>query len=272
MIFTIVIALLIFWIIINNPGLIAGIISLVFMIAGGVALILFVIFAINSFDASYYSFIVGAIAVIFAITLVSKFLFGGLSQASKVISSLFRKFYDFKTIFKFFSIQLFTLGITHSQKINKIKKVNKLIKYGKEQHQLAKEIREAKEEQAEIERLDSEFQSCNNAYSQFVDLLKKDLAEYINEDYINFDIVEPTRKSIYGKVIINANDTKSIMKIGVSIEGFKVSEYFSERDNSESPHAPRYLEKNLKQAKQTSKSTQKLLLKYFKLNPEKIGL
>lgn len=272
MIFTIVIALLIFWVIINNPGLIAGIISLLVFIVAGFGLILFVIFAINNFDDSYFIFIVGAVAVIFAITMASKFLFGGLSQASKGVSNLFRKFYDFKTIFKFFSIQLFTLGITHSQKINKIKKVNKLIKYGKEQHQLSKEIREAKEAQAEIERLDSEFQSCNNAYSQFVDLLKKDLAEYINEDYINFDIVEPTRKSIYGKVIINASGTNSIIKIGVSIEGFKISEYFSERDKSESPHAPRYMEKNLKQAKQTSKSTQKLLLKYFKINPEKIGL
>jgi hypothetical protein len=271
MIFTIVIALLIFWIIINNPGLIAGIIALLFMVAAGIAVILFVIYAINNFDESFFIFIIAAIALFFAIK-VSKFLFGGLNQTSKGFSSLFRKFYDFKTILKFFSIQLFTLGITHSQKINKIKKVNKLIKYGKDQHQLAKEIREAKEAQAEIERLDSEFQSCNNAYSQFVDLLKKDLSEYINEDYINLDIVEPTRKSIYGKVIINANNTNSIIKIGVSIEGFKVSEYFSERDNSESPHAPRYLEKNLKQAKQTSKSTQKLLLKYFKLNPEKIGL
>ena len=268
MIFTIVIALLIFWIIINNPGLIAGIISFLVMVAAGIGVILFAIYAINNVDGSYFIFIVGAVVVIFA----SKFLFGGLNQASKSTSNLFRKFYDLKTIFKFLSIQLFTLGITHSQKINKIKKVNKLIKYGKEQHQLAKEIREAKEAQAEIERLDYEFQSCNKAYSQFVDLLKKDFAEYINEDYINFDIVEPTRKSIYGKVIINANDTNSIIKIGVSIEGFKVSEYFSERDKSESPHAPRYFEKNLKQAKQTSKSTQKLLLKYFKLNPEKIGL
>jgi hypothetical protein len=267
MIFSIVIALLIFWIIINFPEIFGGLIILAGIAIVAVIAIIFGGIILKNLDSTFvitWGIGIGAV-------LVFAFIINGLGLILSGISNLLDKYYDFKTIFKFLSIQLFTAGITHKQKINKIKKINKLVNYGKENQQLAKDRKEEREKQAEIERLDNQFEYTNDAYIKFTDLMTIELSEYINPGYINLEFVNPTREAIYGKIVINANDANSIIKIGVSKDGFKVSEYFSDRVGYESPYVTIYIEKPLNKVRQTAKSTKKLLFRYFKLHPEKLG-
>ena len=268
MIISIVIAILIVWVILNFPELIGGLLFLAFVVIGGIAAIVVAVLVFKNADPDTFI----TIGLVVGGVLIVGLVFNGLGRIFNGISNLWNKFYDLKTILKFLSIQFFTSGITDKQKINKIKQINKLVIYGKENHQLAKDRREEREKQEEIEKFDNHFLECKKAYNKFSDLINTELLEYINSDYISLEFVEPTRETIYGKIVINANDANSIIKIGVSKDGFRVNEYFSDRGDFESETARIYYEEALTRVKVTAKTTKRLLRSYYKLHPEKLGI
>jgi len=186
------------------------------------------------------------------------------------ISSLSRKFYDLKTILNFLAIKLFTVGITDGQKINKIKKINELALYGKKNQDLAKEKKEKEKRQAELKMFDKKLVECTESYNKIVNIIEKEMEEYINSGYIDLVFIKPTRKYIVGYIAINTKINKSIMTI-VSYpqydDTYKAYEIETKQELIPTHNSKVFSSNNYKV---TISKAKKYLLKYFELHPEEL--
>ena len=198
----------------------------------------------------------------------------GISNIDDGVSSLRGKYFDNKTIFKFLLIQIFTPGFSDQQKIKKIKQINELAIYGKEQHRLSNERRAKKEEQAEIDRLDWISLKCNEYYEEVADTISKEMSEYINSDYINLEFVVPTRENVYGHILINAKTNKSIIKLTCRAPSKKDDKSFKaykvETDQVLIPTSTPNEFFYSNSSRVSVKKAKKYLLKYFKSNPTEL--
>ena len=268
MIFSIVIAIVIAVILLSNLELIGGFILLLLgllaLVVALFAVIGIVVYGMNNFDLSTENWI-----LIFIIGLIVYWTCYWLYYIFKWLNSLrkpLKQFYDLKTKLQFLKIKFFTPGFTDDQKIIKIKKINTLSKYGDEQFRLL----EGRKKQEEIEKYDKYFLKCKGTFKLLADLINSELSAYIEPGYISLDFVEPTRRKIKGIIVINVNDAKSIITIGVSKNGFKVSEYFYVRGSTSNITLDQSYSMTLTQTKRTVKTTKKFLIAYFKLHPEKL--
>jgi len=274
MIFSIVIALLIVWFIINFPEIIGGLIILFItgvgiIIAIGVVIMIFVYsdFELSDFTEFFKLVIFGAICL-----LIIGFIFNGLNRILTRITGLWKKFYDVKTILKFLILQFIIPGITDKQKINKIKKINELVMYGKESHQLAKDRKykksaeiEKKKIEEEKTRLDYLFLKCSRDFYELANLIDKGLSVYIDSEYINLEFIEPTREKMNGKININTSINKSIIRFNCRAstpktnDVYKAYQVIAEDEGYESNNKSVVVKK-----------AKKYLLKYFKSNPDEL--
>ena len=198
---------------------------------------------------------------------------GLLIFISTAISSTFERFYNLKTILKFVVIKLFTPGITDRQKINKIKKINELALYGKEQQKLVKEKREKEFKKAEDEKLDKMFLKCTKSFNKIVNAIENEMKEYINSGYINLEFIEPTRSNIIGYIFIHSKMKNSILRIASRVA-------LPEYENTFKVYAIETLEELVpyKSAKDFSSNShhativkaKKFLLNYFETYPEEL--
>ncbi|AXE62024.1 hypothetical protein [Candidatus Thioglobus sp. NP1] len=278
MIFSIVIALLIFWFIINFPDIIGNLVIIFLtgvgiIIAIGVVVLVFVYSDLEFSDLTEFFKIVifGAICL-----LIIGFIFNGLNRILTRITGLWRKFYDIKTILKFLILQFIIPGITDKQKIKKIKKINRLVAYGDEKKQLDNEKKYKKkieEEEKKLEeeniRLDNLYLKCGKNFYELSNLIDKELSVYIDSDYINLEYIEPTRENINGYIHINTKIKKSIIKVICRARLSKYNDSFRTYKIISSQGKNGGFEAD--SISSASKGTKKILLNYFKLHPEEIG-
>ena len=136
-----------------------------------------------------------------------------------------------------------------------------MVNYGRKQYQLL----DKRKKQAEIEKYDGYFLKCKNDFDALTDLINKEMSEYLNQGYINIRLFDPTREDIYGKIEINTKKNKSIIKISISKDNFKVRDYSFARSES-----GEHIEFSSTRVKPTVKVAKKYLLSYFKLHPQEL--
>lgn len=270
MIFSIVAALLIFWMIINFPEIFWAIIGWILLIAILLAVLIILALTYKFADIETIKTIGVVAGILFLISLVLNVI----SRTFDGILGLWEKFYDLKTILKALAIQFINPGITDKQKIVKIKKINELALYGKESHKIANQRREEKAKEAENLRLHKLFLKCNKDFDKVANLIDKELSEFLNSKYINIDFVEPTKENMNGFIHINTQKHNSIIKIicraaiTTNNDNFKTYKIRINEDFRGEIPSNDYSSNDYKSI---AKKAKKTLLKYFKLYPNELN-